>query len=78
MTNNDLGINLDNMMAVALPDIPFNQDNIKNIDSFKTELLRYPAIDRISGSLIIPGTSSPSLLAWKENTEFKDGKMLSI
>jgi putative ABC transport system permease protein len=78
MTDNDLGINLNNMMAVMLPDIPRNQDNIKNIDSFKTELLRYPAIDRVSGSLIIPGTSSPTRLAWKENTEFKNGKMLAI
>ncbi|UCH96902.1 MAG: ABC transporter permease [Candidatus Aminicenantes bacterium] len=78
MTNNDLGINLNNMMAVVLPTIPLNQDNIKNIDSFKTELLRYPAIEKVSGSLIIPGTSSPTRLAWKENTDFKKGKMLSI
>lgn len=78
MTNNDLGINLNNMVAAALPDIPFDQDKIKNIDSFKTELLKYPAIDKISGSLIIPGTSAPSMLVWKENTEFKNGKMLSI
>jgi putative ABC transport system permease protein len=78
MTNEDLGINLNNMMRVILPSIPLNQDNIKNIDSFKTELLRYPAIEKVSGSLMIPGTSTPTRLAWKENTDFKKGKMLSI
>jgi putative ABC transport system permease protein len=79
MTQKDLGINTDDMVALTLPDIPLNQDNIRTMDTFKIELLRYPGIKNVSGSLVIPGAISPfQLLAWKENTEFKDGKILPI
>lgn len=79
MTNNDPGINIKNIVGITLPSIPLNQDNTKNIDSLKTELIKYPAVQNVTGSLAIPGIA-PQLqrLTWKENTEFKTGKILSI
>lgn len=79
MTQKDLGINTNDMLALTLPNIPLNQDNARTMDTFKTELLRYPGIKNVTGSLVIPGSISPfQLLAWKENTEFKNGKILPI
>jgi putative ABC transport system permease protein len=79
MTNKDPAINTDHMLAIPLPTIPLNRDNVKIIETLKTELLRYPGIKNVSGSLAIPGTSNQfRLLAWKENTEFKSGKILPI
>ncbi len=79
MTNRDLGINIDRILGITLPTMPLNQYNTKNINNLKTELLRYPDIESVSGSLLIPG-SAPQFqrLTWKENTDFKNGKILSI
>lgn len=79
MKNKDLGIRIDHMISIPLPNIPVNQDYIKNVSSLKTELMRYPAVETVTGSLTIPG-SPPQFqrLTWKENTEFKNGKILSI
>ena len=79
MTHQDLGFNINNIMGIVLPSIPPHQETIRDIDSLKTELLRYPAIEKVSGSFSIPGMpTSYQLLVWKENTDFKKGKILSI
>jgi putative ABC transport system permease protein len=79
MTNRDLGMNINHILGVTLPAVPLNQDNAKNINSLKTELAKYPAVKSVTGSLVIPGTAPQfQRLTWKENTEFKTGKILSI
>jgi putative ABC transport system permease protein len=79
MKNRDLGIRIDHVIGIPLPNTPVNQEYVKNVGSLKTELLRYPAVRQVTGSLTIPG-SPPQFqrLTWKENTEFKTGKILSI
>jgi len=79
MRNKDLGITIDNILGIRLPSTPVDGAYIKNVTTLKTELLRYPGIKRITGSTVIPGTI-PRLrrLTWKENTDFKTGKVVSI
>ncbi|MCP5106918.1 MAG: ABC transporter permease [bacterium] len=79
MRSKDLGINIDRVMAVRLPSTPVDQQYIENVGAVKTEWSRYPGIQAITGSSIIPG-SVPAFqrLSWKENTDFKTGKILSL
>lgn len=79
MRNKDLGITIDHILGIRLPATPVNKAYINNVDTLKNELLRYPGIERITGSTVIPGTI-PRLrrLTWKENTDFKAGKVQSI
>lgn len=79
MTTRDLGMNIDHMVGIVLPSVPLDQESTKNLDSLKTELLRYPAVDKVTTSFTIPGLPTLyQLLTWKENTDFKKGKILSI
>jgi putative ABC transport system permease protein len=79
MRNRDLGININRMLGIRLPSTPMNQEYIENVTSLKTELLRYPAIQNMTGTSAIPGSSiSLQRLTWKANTDFKTGKYISI
>jgi putative ABC transport system permease protein len=79
MRQGDLGMNIDRLVAVKLPSVPINTEYIMTADSFKTELLKYPAVRYVSSSGHIPGSDPPlKRLAWLENTEMKQGKVQSI
>jgi putative ABC transport system permease protein len=79
MTSSDLGMNIDHMVGIVFPSAPLSKESTEKLDSLKTELLRYPAIDRVTASFTIPGVPTLyQLLVWKENTDFKNGKILSI
>lgn len=79
MKNKDLGIDINNVIGLALPSTPIDQAYIANVDNLKTELQRYPGIKSVAGSLYVPG-SDPLLrrLAWRENTDSREGKILSV
>jgi len=79
MRSGDLGIDIDRVVAVRLPSTPMSKEYIEKVDAFSTELRKYPAVRNIAGSTAIPG-SAPEFtrLCWKENTDFKDGKILPI
>jgi putative ABC transport system permease protein len=73
MTNSDLGMNIDHMVGALLPSVPLDQESTKNLDSLKTELLRYPAVDRVTASFTIPGVPTLyQLLTWKESTHLSN------
>jgi putative ABC transport system permease protein len=79
MRQGDLGMNIERLVAIKLPSVPINTEYIMTTDSFKNELLKYPAVRYVSSSGHIPGSDPPlKRLAWLENTEMQQGKVQSI
>lgn len=79
MRSKDLGIDMRQTMGIRLPSTPVNKEYLEKVSAFSTESQKFPAVRNITGSSAVPG-SVPSFqrLCWKENIDFKDGKILSI
>jgi putative ABC transport system permease protein len=79
MRSKDLGIDMGRVMVLSLPSTPLTQQYNEKVTALRTELLRYPGIEGITGSSAVPGSAPEArLLCWKQNTTFKDGQILSI
>lgn len=79
MRSMDLGIDLNNVLAVKLPSTPLNQQYFERASGFKTGLANYPDIESIAASTAVPGTDPEfRRLCWRENVPSKEGKILSI
>jgi putative ABC transport system permease protein len=58
MKNKDLGVSIDQTLVLKGPDILVDSLYSKNLEAFKTEVLRIPGIKGIAGSQNIPGVEN--------------------
>jgi len=79
LKNKDLGINFERLLGVELPATPLEDQSIRNANSFKTEILKYPGIESVAGSTIIPGSDRISRrLSYRANTDFTTGQVQAV
>jgi putative ABC transport system permease protein len=66
MQNRDLGIDINQMLVINAPGVVENQDAyVSKYETFKTEMLRHPAVRKMAGSSEIPG----NLIYWTSGSK---------
>ena len=73
MKNKDLGVSIDQTVVLKGPDVIADSLYQKNLEAFRTEILRIPGVKSIAGSSNIPGVENYWTMGVKQLTGGSDG-----